>query len=131
MITVVEMATNDNVYYRFIQFMVVNICKLTFDRHSIIVEFYRAVHSWKRLSNDPIVILCLPNVRKILKNGLSSLINDICLNENNAKHISLIWFFIRGQLPADAEVNYLRVASTLDMYGVELHKTSVKVNILI
>jgi predicted DNA-binding ribbon-helix-helix protein len=34
----------------------------------------------------------------------------------------------RGLSPADAEVYYLRVASTLDMYGVELHKTSVKVS---
>jgi hypothetical protein len=34
----------------------------------------------------------------------------------------------RGQSPADAEVNYLRVVSSLDMYGVELHKASVKVS---
>ncbi|CAF3641045.1 unnamed protein product [Adineta steineri] len=34
----------------------------------------------------------------------------------------------RGQSPADAENNYLRVASSLDMYGVELHKASVKVS---
>jgi len=33
----------------------------------------------------------------------------------------------RDQSPADAENNYLRVASSLDMYGVELHKASVKV----
>ncbi|CAF4256255.1 unnamed protein product, partial [Adineta steineri] len=33
-----------------------------------------------------------------------------------------------GQSPADAENNYLRVASSLDMYGVELHKASVKVS---
>ncbi|CAF1907927.1 unnamed protein product [Rotaria magnacalcarata] len=33
-----------------------------------------------------------------------------------------------GQSPADAEVNYLRVVSSLDMYGVELHKASVKVS---
>ncbi|CAF0878707.1 unnamed protein product [Adineta ricciae] len=34
----------------------------------------------------------------------------------------------QGQLPADAESNYLRIASSLDMYGVELHKSSVKVS---
>ncbi|CAF1173306.1 unnamed protein product [Rotaria sp. Silwood1] len=34
----------------------------------------------------------------------------------------------RGQSPADAEVNYLRVVSSLEMYGVELHKASVKVS---
>lgn len=39
-----------------------------------------------------------------------------------------ILFIYRGQSPADAEMNYLRVVSSLDMYGVELHKASVKVN---
>ncbi|CAF3666050.1 unnamed protein product [Rotaria socialis] len=34
----------------------------------------------------------------------------------------------RGQSPADAENNYLRVASSLAMYGVELHKASVKIS---
>ncbi|CAF1044909.1 unnamed protein product [Adineta ricciae] len=33
----------------------------------------------------------------------------------------------KGQSPAEAEVNYLHVVSSLDMYGVELHKASVKV----
>ncbi|CAF4221675.1 unnamed protein product, partial [Rotaria magnacalcarata] len=33
-----------------------------------------------------------------------------------------------GQSPADAENNYLRVASSLAMYGVELHKASVKIS---
>ena len=46
--------------------------------------------------------------------------NDIYSNEINI-------IFVRGQSPADAEGNYLRIASTLDMYGVELHKTTVKV----
>lgn len=36
-------------------------------------------------------------------------------------------FIFSGQSPAEAESNYLHIASTLDMYGVELHKTSVKV----
>jgi hypothetical protein len=39
-----------------------------------------------------------------------------------------IYFLHRGQSPADAEVNYLHVVSSLDMYGVELHKASVKVS---
>ncbi|CAF3688112.1 unnamed protein product [Rotaria sp. Silwood1] len=34
----------------------------------------------------------------------------------------------KGQSAADAENNYLRVASSLDMYGVELHKASVKIS---
>ncbi|CAF0959126.1 unnamed protein product [Adineta steineri] len=34
----------------------------------------------------------------------------------------------KGQSPADAEVNYLHMVSSLDMYGVELHKASVKVS---
>lgn len=38
-------------------------------------------------------------------------------------------FTCRGQSSTDAESNYLRIACTLDMYGIELHKTSVKVNI--
>ncbi len=45
------------------------------------------------------------------------------------KILLFIFISIRGQSSADAENNYLRVASSLDMYGVELHKTSVKVTI--
>ena len=35
--------------------------------------------------------------------------------------------FPSGQSPADTEMNYLRIASSLEMYGVELHKVSAKV----
>lgn len=33
--------------------------------------------------------------------------------------------FCRGQLPADAEFNFLDHAKRIDMYGVELHKAKV------
>lgn len=31
----------------------------------------------------------------------------------------------RGQLPADAEYNYLEHAKRLDLYGIDLHKAMV------
>lgn len=31
----------------------------------------------------------------------------------------------RGQLPADAEYNYLEHAKRLDLYGIDLHKATV------
>lgn len=31
----------------------------------------------------------------------------------------------RGQLPADAEYNYLEHAKRLDLYGIDLHQASV------
>lgn len=33
----------------------------------------------------------------------------------------------RGQLPADAEYNYLEHAKRLDLYGIDLHKAMVSV----
>jgi hypothetical protein len=41
MITVTETAKNDDVYCRFIQFAVVNSCKLTFGRNSITTVILR------------------------------------------------------------------------------------------
>lgn len=32
----------------------------------------------------------------------------------------------RGQLPADAEYNYLEHAKRLDLYGIDLHKAMVR-----
>ena len=68
---------------------------------------------------------------RISKMKFNNIINNI--GENflaNSSPISVVVIFplVSGQSPADAESNYLRIASTLDMYGVELHKTSVKVS---
>jgi len=41
------------------------------------------------------------------------------------KYIRVSLLFPRGQLPADAEFNFLDHAKRLDMYGVELHRARV------
>jgi hypothetical protein len=45
-ITVAITSTNDNLYYRFIQFAIVYRSKLTFGRRSITGVFYRTVQGW-------------------------------------------------------------------------------------
>lgn len=45
--------------------------------------------------------------------------------------LKLSLLFFRGQLPADAEFNFLDHAKRLEMYGVELHKAKVNVFVAI
>lgn len=46
-------------------------------------------------------------------------------NEEIERRISELHKLHRGQLPADAEYNYLEHAKKLYMYGVDLHKATV------
>jgi len=61
-----------------IMYTIVNICKLGFGRHSSTTMFYRAVYSCKTIVKrsdiyvrwNKVVILCLPNVRKLCKKAV-------------------------------------------------------------
>lgn len=46
-------------------------------------------------------------------------------NEETERRISELHKLHRGQLPADAEYNYLEHAKRLDMYGIDFHRATV------
>lgn len=48
-------------------------------------------------------------------------------NEEAERRISELHKLHRGQLPADAEYNYLEHAKKLYMYGVDLHRAIVSI----
>lgn len=56
---------------------------------------------------------------------LSNLQLIVDQNEETERRISELHKLHRGQLPADAEYNYLEHAKKLDMYGIDLHKATV------
>lgn len=48
-------------------------------------------------------------------------------NEEAERRISELHKLHRGQLPADAEYNYLEHAKRLELYGIDLHKATVSI----
>ena len=46
-------------------------------------------------------------------------------NDDSERRISELHKLHRGQLPADAEYNYLEQSKRLDFYGIDLHKATV------
>lgn len=45
-------------------------------------------------------------------------------NEENERRICELHKLHRGQLPGDAELNYLEHAKRLEMYGIDFHKAT-------
>ena len=41
---------------------------------------------------------------------------------------SLFYLYCRGQVPAEAEANFLKKAASLDTYGVDPHKVKVSIS---
>lgn len=58
-------------------------------------------------------------------NYLSNIQLVIGQSDDIEKKISELHKLHKGQLPADAEFNFLDHAKRIDMYGVELHKAKV------
>lgn len=58
-------------------------------------------------------------------NYLSNMQLIIGQTDDIEKKISELHKLHKGQLPADAEFNFLDHAKRIDMYGVELHKAKV------
>lgn len=52
-------------------------------------------------------------------------------NEDAEHRISELHKLHRGQLPADAEYNYLEHAKRLDMYGIDSHRATVFLILLV
>jgi hypothetical protein len=44
-------------------------------------------------------------------------------------YVDLILYFFSGQVPAEAEANFLKKAASLDTYGVDPHRVKVSISI--